>query len=187
MLHRIGRHVDGGDVVTEDKRSRAKGAMKLLKQLTHPTALGQSMGHNAVLSFCTRTWESSLSLGRPRDETITIVDIVTRRRSTRVRTARPIKIRVGCQGGRGRSTKLQAEVQGTPNVPENTLHKSKVRHAISMHVKAYQLNYIGYVRTSECKILKSPCKTPVICSIQKQVTISSESFELVSTGVDEEW
>jgi hypothetical protein len=54
MLHRICRHVDGGDVVTEDKRSRANGAMKLLKQLAHPTALGHSMGHNAVLSFRAR-------------------------------------------------------------------------------------------------------------------------------------
>jgi hypothetical protein len=48
-------HVNGGDIVTEDKHRRIKGAMKLLKQLAHPTALSHNMGHSAVLSFRMRT------------------------------------------------------------------------------------------------------------------------------------
>jgi hypothetical protein len=113
MLHRIGKHVDGKDVVTEDKRSRAKRTMQLLKQLPHPTALSHSMGDSVVLSLRARTGDNSLSLGRPRDETVTVVDKVTRRRATRIRTTRPISIRVGRLGGRGRGTKLQAKIQGT--------------------------------------------------------------------------
>jgi hypothetical protein len=57
MLHRIGRHVDGRDVVIEDKRSRAKRAMKLLKQLAHPTALGHSMGDSASVL----EWETAVA------------------------------------------------------------------------------------------------------------------------------
>jgi hypothetical protein len=71
---------------------------------------------------------------------------------------------------------MKAEIEGTTDVPKNTLHKSKVRRARSMHVKADLLNFIGDVRMSQCKILKSACKTPVICSIRKKIIISSREL-----------
>jgi hypothetical protein len=76
---------------------------------------------------------------------------------------------------------MKAEIQDTTDVPENMLHKSTVRRARSMHVKADLLNCIGDVWMSQCKILKSACKTPVICSIWKQVTINSQELQ---TGVN---
>jgi hypothetical protein len=54
MLHRIGRHVDGGHIVTVDKCGGVKRTMELLQKLPQPTAFRNSMSDNTILSFRTR-------------------------------------------------------------------------------------------------------------------------------------
>jgi hypothetical protein len=76
MLHWIGRHVDGGDVVIVDKCSRGKRMMELLKKLTKLAALSHRMGDGLVLGFSTGARDGGLMLGGPRDQTVAVVDIV---------------------------------------------------------------------------------------------------------------
>jgi hypothetical protein len=95
-LNRIGGHVDRRHIVTVDKCGRVKRAMELLKELTEPTALRNSMSHSMVLCFCTGARNRSLMLGRPRDQTISVVDAISRNRASRVRTASPIRIGISC-------------------------------------------------------------------------------------------
>jgi hypothetical protein len=52
MLNWIGGHVDGRHIVTVEKCGRVKRAMELLKNLTEPTALRNSMSYSTVLYFC---------------------------------------------------------------------------------------------------------------------------------------
>jgi hypothetical protein len=66
MLNWIGGHVDSRHIVTVDKCGGVKRAMELLKKLTEPTTLRNSMSYNTVLYFCTGARNRSLTLGRPR-------------------------------------------------------------------------------------------------------------------------
>jgi nucleoside-triphosphatase THEP1 len=76
MLNWIRGHVDCGHIVTIDKCGRMERAMKLLKKLTEPTTLRNSMSHNAVLGFSTGSRDHSLALGRPRNQIVSIVDAI---------------------------------------------------------------------------------------------------------------
>jgi hypothetical protein len=64
---------DGGHVVIVDKCGGVERTMKLLKKLTEPTTLHDSMSHNAILCFSTGSRDCSLALGRPRNQTVSIV------------------------------------------------------------------------------------------------------------------
>jgi hypothetical protein len=53
ILNRVGGHVDGADVVTIYQCGTVKSSTKLLKELTQPCRLGDSVSHCAILSFST--------------------------------------------------------------------------------------------------------------------------------------
>jgi hypothetical protein len=76
MLHWIGQHVDGRDVVAVDKCSHGERTMELLKKLTKPAALSHRMSDGSVLGFSTGAQDGGLTLGRPRDQTVAVVDTV---------------------------------------------------------------------------------------------------------------
>jgi hypothetical protein len=100
----VGRHVDGRLVVIVDKCGGMKRTMKLRKKLTEPTTLGNNMSHSPILSLSTGARNPSLALGRPRNQTVSIVDTITQGRATRIRTAGLIRIRISYQCGKGRSS-----------------------------------------------------------------------------------
>ena len=63
MLNRVGRHVDGANVVTINQSSSPKGGMELEQELTQPRGLSNTIGHCAVLSFSTGSGDCILTLG----------------------------------------------------------------------------------------------------------------------------
>ena len=63
MLNRVGRHVDGTDVVTIDEDRSAKWHMKLMKELAQPGYLSDSIRHSPILSLSARPGDSVLALG----------------------------------------------------------------------------------------------------------------------------
>jgi hypothetical protein len=109
--------------------------MELLKKLAKPAALGNRMIHNTILSLGTGARNCSLGLGRPGYQVVTIVDAIPRGGATRVRTANPISIRIGCQSSRGRGPEVKSKIQSTLKVAKNPLNESKMRLSRSMHVK----------------------------------------------------
>jgi hypothetical protein len=56
--------------------------MELLKKLTKPAALSHRMGDGSILGFGTGAQDGDLTLGGPRDQTVTVVDTVDRRGAT---------------------------------------------------------------------------------------------------------
>jgi hypothetical protein len=50
--------------------------MKLLKKFTEPTTLCNGMSHSVIFSFSTGSRDHSLSLGRPGNQTVSIVDAI---------------------------------------------------------------------------------------------------------------
>jgi hypothetical protein len=165
MLNWIGGHVDSRHIVTVDKCGGVKRAMELLKKLTEPTALRNSMSYSTVLCFCTGARNCSLTLGRPRDQTISVVDAISKSRASRVRTTSPIRIGISYQSGRRRGSEMKTKLEHTMNVPENTLHKSKVRCTRGVHMKTDLLHGIGDIRTRHSEILKRTSETPVFSTI----------------------
>jgi hypothetical protein len=127
MLNWIGGHVDSRHIVIIDKCGGAKRAMELLKKLTKPTTLRKNMSYDTVLCFYTGSRDRSPTLGRPRNQTISIVDAISGSRASRVRTTSPIGIGISCQSGRGRGLEMKTKLERTTNVPENPLHESKLR------------------------------------------------------------
>ena len=67
MIDRVGREVNGGDVVAVDERGLVNITKQLLEQLTEPRAFGNGVSHCAILSLGTRAGDGGLSLGGPRD------------------------------------------------------------------------------------------------------------------------
>ena len=63
MLNRVGRHVDGANVVTIDEDRPAKWHMKLMKKLAQPGHLSDSIRHSPILSLSARPGDSVLALG----------------------------------------------------------------------------------------------------------------------------
>ena len=50
MLNRVGRHVDGADVVTVDQCSSTKRCVQLKKKLAQPSRLSDCISNDAILS-----------------------------------------------------------------------------------------------------------------------------------------
>jgi hypothetical protein len=165
MLNWIRGHVDIRHIVTVDKHGGVKRAMELLKELTEPAALCNNMSYNTVLCFCTGVRNRSLTLGRPRDQTISVVDAISRSRALRIRTASPIRIRISCQSSRGRGSEMKTKIERSMNVPENTLHEGKVRCKRGVHMKIDLLHDIGDIRMRQREILKRTSETPVFRTI----------------------
>jgi len=160
MLNCVGGHADRTDVVAVDKYGAAKRSVKLVKKLTEPGSLGNTIGHGAVLSFSTGTGDGVR--GRPRDQVITKEHSIARGGLASIRATSSVSIRVDHQIIQGRRLKVKTQVQGTPNVPKNALESSKVRLSRIMHVETDLLHGIGNVRSCEGQILQSTCKTAVI-------------------------
>jgi len=94
VLNRVGRHVDGTNVVTVDQSSTPKGGMELEQELTQPRGLSNTIGHCAVLSFSTGSGDCILTLGGPGDEIITEEHSVARGGLARVWATSPISVSV---------------------------------------------------------------------------------------------
>jgi len=63
MLHRVGRHVDGADVVAVDEDRPSKRHMELMEKLAQPGDLSDGICHSPVLSFSARPGDNVLALG----------------------------------------------------------------------------------------------------------------------------
>ena len=63
MLNRVGRHVDGADVVTVDKDRPTKWHMKLMEELAQPGDLSNSISHGPIFSLSAGPGDSVLALG----------------------------------------------------------------------------------------------------------------------------
>jgi hypothetical protein len=103
-------------------------------------------------------------LGRPRDQTISVVHAISGSRALRVRTNSPIRIGISCQSG-GRGSEMKTKHERIMNVLENMLHKSKVRCTRGVHMKTDLLHGIGDIRTRQSEILKRTSETPVFSTI----------------------
>jgi len=62
MMDRIGHHVDSANIVAIDNHRSSNRDMKLLKKLTKPTTLGNSMGHSLLLRLSIRARDCGMSL-----------------------------------------------------------------------------------------------------------------------------
>lgn len=49
MIDRVGHHVDGANIAAVDNRHSSNQDVKFLKKLAKLTALGDNIGHNAIL------------------------------------------------------------------------------------------------------------------------------------------
>jgi len=107
MLNWVGGHVDRTDVVAVDKYGAAKRSVKLVKKLTEPGSLSNTIGHGAILSFITGTGDGVLTLGRPRDQVITKEHSIARGGLASIRTTSPVSIRVDHQIIQGRRLKVK--------------------------------------------------------------------------------
>ncbi|MCI71646.1 hypothetical protein A2U01_0092909, partial [Trifolium medium] len=68
----------------------------------NPTRFSNNIGNTSIFGFSTGTGESRLPFGRPRDNTVTEKNTVTRCRASGVRTSTSISVSVGdklCNGG----------------------------------------------------------------------------------------
>jgi len=94
VVDRIGRHVDGADVVAEDHRSLGQLKMELLKELPQPTALGHNVSHSTVFCLSTRAGDRGLAFGGPGDQVVAEIDAEARSGPPGVRATSPVSIRV---------------------------------------------------------------------------------------------
>ena len=53
MLYRVGGHVDGTDIVAIYQCGTPERGVQLQEKLVQPSGLCNSIGHHAILSFCT--------------------------------------------------------------------------------------------------------------------------------------
>ena len=95
MMNGVGGEIYGRNVVTVDNRGMGHIVMQLLKKLSKPGALGNSVRHGAVLSLRARARHCRLSFRRARDEGWTEVDAIAGSTAPSVGAASPISIRIG--------------------------------------------------------------------------------------------
>jgi hypothetical protein len=116
MVNMISSHVNNTDIVTKDKRRLGERNMKLLKKLAQPAAFSNSVSNCLIFCLSTGTGNSSLSLRRPRDQSITEKDTVARGRAPRIRAASPINIRIRREGVDWTSANPKTKGQGTLHI-----------------------------------------------------------------------
>lgn len=162
MLDWIRGHVDNTDIVTEDDGSTAQRSVKLLEKLAEPTGFSDGVGDSPILRFSAGAGDCMLSLGRPRDEVIAKKHTIAGGGATSVRTARPVRIRIGDEAIRGRRSELQSMVKRALDVPKNSLNQQQVLITWVVHVEAYLMHGISDVWSSERQILEGSSKTPVL-------------------------
>jgi hypothetical protein len=76
MLDRVRSHINSTDIVAKDNCGSGEGMMKLAKELTNPTALGNGMSNCPVLCFCTGARNCSLTLRGPGDKIVAEIDAI---------------------------------------------------------------------------------------------------------------
>jgi hypothetical protein len=76
MLDRVRGHINSTDIVAKDNCGSGEGMMKLAKELTNPTALGNGMSNCPVLCFCTGARNCSLTLRGPGDKIVAEIDAI---------------------------------------------------------------------------------------------------------------
>jgi len=94
MLNRVAGEVDGTDVITIDHGGAAKRMVKLLQKLSQPASLSNTICHNPILCLSTGPGHCRLTFRRPGDEIVPEKHRIPRCGFARVRTSRPISIRV---------------------------------------------------------------------------------------------
>jgi hypothetical protein len=176
VLDGIAGHVDRTDVVTEDNSSRVKRAMKLEKKLSKPAALSHDMCDGSILCLGARPRNRGLTFGGPRDQVVTKIYTIAGGRSSSVRAASPVGVRVRSDGRRRCRVQLKTEVQCPLEVAKNPLDEVQMRLTRSMHVETCLLNGMCYVRTRQSEVLKSTGKAPILCGVGDEGTIIGREF-----------
>jgi len=171
MMNRVSRHIYSTDVVTVDQSRRRQGHMKLLKKLTKPARLSHSMCDCSILSLCTRAGDCGLAFGRPRHQIVAEEDTVAGSRSSGIRTAGPIRIRVGCEAIHWSSANVKTSRQCALHIAQDPLEQRKMRLAGIMHEETHLLNSVGDVGSSQREVLKCTGETPVLRGILNRITI----------------
>jgi hypothetical protein len=128
--------------------------MKLLKKLTKPTTLSNRMSNNAIFGLCTRAGDCSLMFRRPRNQSVAEKDTITKGRTTGIRAASPISIRIGCKRVNRTSSNPKTVGQGTLHITQDAFQKGQVRLPRIMHEKTDLLNSIR-IRRSKSEVLES--------------------------------
>jgi hypothetical protein len=134
MLDRVGGEVDGTNVVTIDHGGTAKRMMELLQELAQPAGFSNTIRHSPILCLSAGPGHCRLALGRLGDEIVPEEHRIARGRLVRVRTSRPISIRVDSKMSRCGPVKVKTEIQSALKVAKNVLHRTKVRLPRVMHI-----------------------------------------------------
>lgn len=90
--------------------------MEFRQELADPATLSYGISDGAVLNLSTGARDCSISLGGPRNMVIVEVHAVSGGRLTRVRTIRPISVRVSRRGGVRRDMKLKTVVESALDI-----------------------------------------------------------------------
>jgi hypothetical protein len=150
--------------------------MKLAKKLTNPAALNHDVCNGSVFLFSTRPRDRCLPLRRPGDQVFTKVDVVAWRRTTCVRAAGPVRVRIRRERRRERAGEVHPKVKSALDVTKNPLHQVEMRIPRSMHVQACLLNRMSNVRASMCQILQGTSVTAILSRIGEECTISGRNL-----------
>jgi hypothetical protein len=63
MMHRVRRHVDGGDVVAEDNRGLGDGNLEFTEELPEPSAFRDDVGNGAIFGLGAGARDGGLAFG----------------------------------------------------------------------------------------------------------------------------
>jgi hypothetical protein len=92
------------------------------------------MSNCPVFHLSARSGDGSLAFRRPGDEIIAKIDAISRSRTTSVRTASPVSIRICGERSSRSSMQAKSEIQGSLEIAKNALHQVEMRFPGSMHI-----------------------------------------------------
>ena len=116
MMDRIGRRIDGADVVAVDHRRQSNGDVQILEKLANLTTLSDCMRNSTVLGLRARAGHSRLALGGPGNEVVSEVDAVARGGTAGVGAAGPVGVGVGRDGSPRSGRNVETDVERTLHV-----------------------------------------------------------------------
>jgi hypothetical protein len=94
MLHWVAGEIYNTDIIAIDQGGTTRGVTKLKKQLMQPSSFSNTICHNTIFSFGTRSGDRMLTLGRPGHQVMPEKYYIARSRSASVKTSGPVGIRV---------------------------------------------------------------------------------------------